>query len=365
MKWIIALAGFIALGIGGIHYGVFAGMPGGSGIQSIEANLKTQAERALHKANLDWAKIEIHGQEALLSGTAPTKAAREKARMAVLHSVGKGGPIMGPITAVNTDQVNIREEKEPDIWQVQKLPDGQWAFSGSIGDARSRQALIDFIAQGQQVSTAQIEDQMHLASDMPTGWNQRAQMLLEALSRLDVGTARMRDNRLSLQGSTDDVKVKTEVEARFKNFPAPANATTSIVLTTPPEPVQKPTDPYDRNGCQQRFTESLGKDSIHFATSKAIINQDSYALMDSLAELAAKCQNHTLVISGHTDALGDPAFNDWLSLQRALAVKKYFVNKGIDENNLRARGAGSTEPLCSENTRSCRQRNRRIEIGIE
>ncbi|MDQ7019254.1 MAG: OmpA family protein [Robiginitomaculum sp.] len=365
MKWIIALAGFVALGIGGIHYDVFAGMPGGSGIHNIETKLKTHAERALHNANLDWVNIEIHGQEAWLSGTAPSKTALETARMAVLHSVGKGGAVMGPITAVNTDQIKIQEKKDPEVWQVQKLPDGQWTFSGSIADAKSRQALIDFLIQDDQTSADHIKDRMHLASGMPTGWNQRAQMLLKALSRLDVGTARMRDDRLSLQGSTNDAKIKTEVEELFTRFKAPDKATTSIVLTPPPKPAPKPSDPFDRTGCQHKFTEILGKDSIHFATSKAIINQDSYALMDQLAELAQKCASHTLVISGHTDPLGDPAFNDWLSLQRALAVKNYFVNKGIDENTLRARGAGSMEPLCSENTRSCRQRNRRIEISIE
>jgi outer membrane protein OmpA-like peptidoglycan-associated protein len=365
VKWIIALAGFLALGLAGIHYDVFANLPGGAGIHSIETNLQSHARRAMQSANVGWAKIEVHGQKAFLSGTAPSEIAREKARMIVLHSTGKGGAVMGAITSVNTDQIKILEKKEPDIWQAQKLPNGQWTIAGSIVDTKSRQALIDFITQADQASPDNIQDQMQLTSSLPRDWDQRAQMLLEALSQLDAGTVRMRGNRLSLQGSTDNAQIKTKVEDRFKQFTPPSHATTSVVLTTPPPPAPKPSDPYGRAGCQQLFAQTLGKDNIHFATSKAIITPNSYALMDNLAELATKCAKHPLIISGHTDHLGDPAFNNWLSLQRALAVKKYFVNKNIDGSYLSARGAGSAEPLCNENTRSCRQRNRRIEITIE
>jgi len=365
VKWIIALAGFLALGLAGIHYDVFAKLPGGAGIQNIETSLQTHAERALHSANMDWAKVEVHGQKALLSGTAPALVAREKARMTVLHSTGKGGAVMGAITSVNTDQIKILEKKEPDSWQAQKLPNGQWAFSGSIGNAKSRQALIDFITQTDQASPDNIKDRMQLTAGTIKDWDQHAQILLEALTQLDAGTAHMRGNRLSLQGITDNAQIKTNVEDQFKQFTPPSQATTSVVLTAPPAPAPKPVDPYDRAGCQQLFTQALGKNNIHFATSKAMIAPNSYALMDNLAELATKCAKHPLIISGHTDHLGDPAFNNWLSLQRALAVKKYLVNKGISAESLRARGAGSSEPLCTKNTRSCRQRNRRIEITIE
>ncbi|PHS27730.1 MAG: hypothetical protein COA85_04940 [Robiginitomaculum sp.] len=365
VKWIIALTGFVALGVGGIHYDVFASLPGGAGIRTLETSLQNRAERSLHSANMDWATVELHGQKAFLTGTAPSDDAREKVRMIVQHSTGKGGVVMGAITSVDTDQITILEKKQPDIWQAQKLPNSQWTFSGSIGDDKSRQALIDLITQADLASPDSIQDRMQLKSGMIKDWDQHAQMLLEALTQLDAGTVRMRGNNLSLQGSTDNAQIKSKVEDQLKQLTPPANATISVVLTVPPEAAQKASDPYDRAGCQQLFAQALGKNNIHFATSKAIIDSNSYALMDNLAALAAKCAKQPLIISGHTDHLGDPAFNNWLSLQRALAVKKYLVNKDIDEKTLRARGAGSSEPLCTKNTRSCRQRNRRIEITIE
>jgi len=54
----------------------------------------------------------------------------------------------------------------------------------------------------------------------------------------------------------------------------------------------------------------------------------------------------SVMIQGHTDAVGSDFYNEELSQRRALAVKRYLVaTHGIDPSRLRTMGVGKYEPL--------------------
>jgi OOP family OmpA-OmpF porin len=72
-----------------------------------------------------------------------------------------------------------------------------------------------------------------------------------------------------------------------------------------------------------------------------------------------------VVIEGHTDSVGTAAYNKKLSQQRAEAVKKYMVEKGIDANRLKAQGFGEVRPIASNDTEEGRQQNRRVEAAVD
>ena len=50
------------------------------------------------------------------------------------------------------------------------------------------------------------------------------------------------------------------------------------------------------------------------------------------------------------------------SEQRAQAVVKYLVKKGIDSERLRAVGYGSDKPIADNKTKKGRKLNRRVEL---
>lgn len=52
--------------------------------------------------------------------------------------------------------------------------------------------------------------------------------------------------------------------------------------------------------------------------------------------------------------------NQILSEQRALAVKTYLVDKGIQEGNLQTLGFGETKPVTTNSTEEGRAQNRRV-----
>jgi OOP family OmpA-OmpF porin len=82
--------------------------------------------------------------------------------------------------------------------------------------------------------------------------------------------------------------------------------------------------------------------------------------------LRALQKNPKMVIevAGHTDNTGSSEQNKIISLQRAEAVKNYFLQKGIAPKRIVAKGYGATEPIADNNTAEGRKKNRRVELKI-
>jgi outer membrane protein OmpA-like peptidoglycan-associated protein len=72
-----------------------------------------------------------------------------------------------------------------------------------------------------------------------------------------------------------------------------------------------------------------------------------------------------IVVEGHTDAQGKPAFNQELSLRRAQSVRDYLVSRGIAGDRVTAQGMGSTRPIASNANPEGRANNRRVEIVVQ
>jgi OOP family OmpA-OmpF porin len=73
---------------------------------------------------------------------------------------------------------------------------------------------------------------------------------------------------------------------------------------------------------------------------------------------------YRLQIYGHTDDIGSAEYNQDLSERRALTVRDYFVEAGIDPSIITTKGFGKTNPIVPGNSNEARSKNRRVEIGI-
>ena len=114
-----------------------------------------------------------------------------------------------------------------------------------------------------------------------------------------------------------------------------------------------------------RFGRVIIDEHILFAHDSAEILPESAEMLDHLAQFLVnhRAEVPTLDIVGHTDAVGTPEHNQRLSEQRASAVKRALVRRGV-EARLRASGRGTTEPLCTETTEECNQQNRRVDFIV-
>ncbi len=87
-----------------------------------------------------------------------------------------------------------------------------------------------------------------------------------------------------------------------------------------------------------------------------------------LSRLSGFMKQHpgiNITIEGHTDDVGEEAYNQALSERRAKAVMEALVGMGIPRNRMKAVGYGETKPLVPNDSEENRQLNRRVEVRIE
>ena len=104
-------------------------------------------------------------------------------------------------------------------------------------------------------------------------------------------------------------------------------------------------------------------ENMLFSTGRAALPARVKEL-DVMTEFMKNRRNVVIMIEGHTDAVGSHRINDRLSLQRANAVKKYLLKKGISKRRIKTKGYGERRPISSNKTAFGRKLNRRTEIII-
>ncbi|MBK6481261.1 MAG: OmpA family protein [Saprospiraceae bacterium] len=110
--------------------------------------------------------------------------------------------------------------------------------------------------------------------------------------------------------------------------------------------------------------QTIKLEHIQFETGSDKLTPDSKYELDNLIELMVNNSGVTLEVAGHTDNTGDAGSNLDLSNKRALAVKDYMINRGVDGARLKATGYGQSKPIDSNDTPEGRQNNRRTEFKI-
>ena len=104
--------------------------------------------------------------------------------------------------------------------------------------------------------------------------------------------------------------------------------------------------------------------NIFFDFDKATLRKESTGELERLQKLLTETPALRLEISGHTDNVGNDAYNKDLSQRRAKAVVDYLVGKGIDKGRLTFAGYGDTQPVAPNTTKANRQLNRRTEFKV-
>jgi len=104
---------------------------------------------------------------------------------------------------------------------------------------------------------------------------------------------------------------------------------------------------------------------IYFDVGKDTIKSDSFQLLDEVAAAIKADKKIGLVEIGvHTDARGRKEWNRKLSEQRAQAIYRYLIDRGVEASRLRAKGYGESRPLDRRPNAAAWARNRRVEFLI-
>lgn len=170
------------------------------------------------------------------------------------------------------------------------------------------------------------------------------------------------------QASSDNIYVTVGFNFAFSKPPVaaapapvePAPAPEPVAAVAPPPPPPPPA----------RFEKTTLSSTELFAFDSAKLNPNQPKLDEIAGALNSAPDINNVVITGYADRLGSAKYNQKLSEERAVSVKTYLVNKGIDGSRLNTVGKGEANPVveCTDKKMKrpalikCLEPNRRVEV---
>ncbi|QOG11187.1 OmpA family protein [Arcobacter sp. FWKO B] len=116
----------------------------------------------------------------------------------------------------------------------------------------------------------------------------------------------------------------------------------------------------DKDGCALNFNFQ-----VNFDFDKSNIKPEYKEKVLEFAKIMKENPLLNATIEGHTDSIGNDAYNQKLSQRRAEAVREALISEGIEAKRLNAVGYGETKPIADNNTAEGRYENRRVEANTD
>jgi outer membrane protein OmpA-like peptidoglycan-associated protein len=102
--------------------------------------------------------------------------------------------------------------------------------------------------------------------------------------------------------------------------------------------------------------------NIGYAVNQYTIPEECFPILEEIYAFLVQNTNYSLVVSGHTDDVGNERYNFELSEKRAKAIAEFFIEKGIDPRRIKWKGYGKSRPRVEGKDEISRAQNRRVEI---
>jgi len=123
------------------------------------------------------------------------------------------------------------------------------------------------------------------------------------------------------------------------------------------------------NGCPEisdatmKQLNDYGK-TILFNSGKASFQSQTLPVLQAMTAILKEYPIAKFSLEGHTDSDGKEEMNQKLSEDRALAVKNFLIENGIDASRLSSKGFGESMPIDSNKTSKGKANNRRVEVKL-
>ncbi len=144
---------------------------------------------------------------------------------------------------------------------------------------------------------------------------------------------------------------------------APVVATPAVVEAPTPAVVETPVVQPDPTPVVQARECNRGPYIVFFDWDKADITPEAAGTLDSAATAYADCGSAQVMLAGHADKSGAPAYNVRLSERRNANVRGYLAGKGISEGVMSTQAFGESAPRVETSDGVRELQNRRVEVS--
>lgn len=318
----------------------------------IQDTLSAEAVGALQAEGIELENVTFDGRIAVLTGSIASNSLSARAEEIVAAHPG----VLGVRNTLNVVGAAPPETAPPAAsggasMEMRFTPQGI-VLNGTVPDAATRQALSS--AAAAKVGAGNVRNNLTVDTAQPTpGWLGQVQRLIpvvaDSVSNGVVAVNTAGGGNVVLRGTVGRQSTKTAIGTQAARLLGQGIALDNQLQVS---------------AAQQSLNQLLEGRKVEFVTDKAELTPESRRLLDQMAEVLRQNPNAQVSIEGHTDSRGRAAYNLELSQRRANAIRSYLNQQGIATNRLTATGYGETRPIDSNDSRTGRQRNRRVEFHV-
>jgi peptidoglycan-associated lipoprotein len=251
-----------------------------------------------------------------------------------------------PTSAMNNEPINLPHEatnlSSPDGPLESSLSDP--IVSSLSPDFSDNNSSVASLAEGQDFS-AQSSSAPGDQSSQPIAKVTDFQKLADDAETSDSMTSP------ASQDSSDELKNLLAGED-FEPIPD----TLQIAKADPSDVLQ---NQINRLKAEELAASAAGLEDVFFQFDSWRLTQEGKQSLERALKWLEEDPSSKLLIEGHADQRGTQAYNMVLAKKRAVAVKDYLSQLGVDTSRMAIISYGKDKPFCQEATEVCYQLNRR------
>ena len=116
-------------------------------------------------------------------------------------------------------------------------------------------------------------------------------------------------------------------------------------------------------GSPQEFAANVG-DLVHFQEDSSALTGEATNILRNQARWLNQYSQYTITIQGHADERGTREYNLALGARRAMAVRTFLAQIGVNASRIRTVSYGKERPVAVCDAPSCWSQNRRAQTVL-
>ena len=308
----------------------------------IQADIQARTSAAVADNGFSGVVVSTDGRDVTLTGTVLTEADADKAETTAEDVWG---------VRVVDNQITLAQ---PYVMRI-CTDSSRVTASGNVPDSAASGNVAARIGELFHRRAADLE--LSAKDGAPRNFTAFVDTMLQELALLDEGCFASNDTQATLDGRVHSQVVAERIRDGLRKA-EDLGYTVALNLDVP-------TLSDEAAACQAEYNRRLAPgERVLFDFDSAELHEEGKQLLDEIIDIGANCPDVDVMVTGHTDSVGDREYNIELSQERADVVVDYLVGKGVDPERLTAIGYGYSQPIADNSTEEGRAQNRRIEFRV-